>query len=494
MKSAQSKIGRRQLLQWGVAAGGALGVSSLLSSRGRAAGIPPRYLLVIGAHGGASIVDSMLAVRHSESAHWETINTFPDSEVKGFDGSPLRAVDIERPTAGPFPSPLRAKQSSFVQAHREQMLVATLTGSSVNHFVGQRRSITGNEAWRGRTLQECVAKEYGDDFSIPNINMTSGGFADRGHDETLPSRCFSELIAEPSTWSLGLDARKGIKAAPPSALLDEARRLRDERIEPQSPFLQAFGQAEPLRLWAEQRAKARTNLEARGLLEKLCLLQDSKDYPLSDYNVESSPEAAMLREAFPLLDADPLEAQAALAYLLFKNQVCVTATIWPTTRILIEKGSNTLVNAPVAFDYSHNYHRSMQAVMWSRILKVTDALIGLLKQTPADDSGASLWDRTLIYVATEFGRTRARVGGQDDFGSSHDLNNGVLLVSPMLKGNRVLGGVDPDTGLTYGFDPTTGAPDKGRQTSEAEIFSGILDVMRVDTSGSGLPAVTALRG
>ncbi|WP_433935493.1 hypothetical protein AB3662_12260 [Sorangium cellulosum] len=34
----------------------------------------------------------------------------------------------------------------------------------------------------------------------------------------------------------------------------------------------------------------------------------------------------------------------------------------------------------------------------------------------------------------------------------------------------------------------------GRQTSEAEILSGILDVMRVDTYGSGLPAVIALRG
>ena len=61
-------------------------------------------------------------------------------------------------------------------------------------------------------------------------------------------------------------------------------------------------------------------------------------------------------------------------------------------------------------------------------------------------------------------------------------------------GTEGLGGVDPDTGLTYGFDSTTGAPGKGRQTSEAEIFSGILDVMCVDTSGSGLPSVTALRG
>lgn len=297
--------------------------------------------------------------------------------------------------------------------------------------------------------------------------MTSGGFAERGHDDGLPAYCYSEPIAQPSTWSLGLDAREGILGAPPAALLAEARRLRDEQIEPASPFLQAFGQAAPLRAWAEQRVKARTDLESLGLLEKLCLLQDSAQYPLAEYNLRASPDAALLRETFPSLDTDPFEAQAALTYLLLKNRVCVTASIWPTNRLLLDLEGFRLVNSPLAFDYSHGAHRAMQAFMWDRTLTVIDGLIRLLSQTPLDGSGTSMWDRTLIYVATEFGRTRGRVAGQDDFGSSHDLNNGVLLVSPMLRGNRILGGVEPTTGLTYGFDLATGAPDQGRETSEA---------------------------
>ena len=47
------------------------------------------------------------------------------------------------------------------------------------------------------------------------------------------------------------------------------------------------------------------------------------------------------------------------------------------------------------------------------------------------------------------------------FGTGHHLNNGSLIVSPFANGNRVLGGVDPDTGLTYGFDPRTGDPERG---------------------------------
>ncbi|MFY0524135.1 hypothetical protein ACN28I_13505 [Archangium gephyra] len=79
-----------------------------------------------------------------------------------------------------------------------------------------------------------------------------------------------------------------------------------------------------------------------------------------------------------------------------------------------------------------------------------------------------------------------------EFSSGHDLNNGFLMLSPMLKGNTVLGGMDPLTGLTYGFDPRTGAPEPGKMTTnEPDIFSGILTAMGVDTSGSGLPDASA---
>jgi hypothetical protein len=47
--------------------------------------------------------------------------------------------------------------------------------------------------------------------------------------------------------------------------------------------------------------------------------------------------------------------------------------------------------------------------MWARIMSTVDKLISLLKSEPFDaGSSESLWDRTMIYVATDFGRTRSR--------------------------------------------------------------------------------------
>ena len=151
-----------------------------------------------------------------------------------------------------------------------------------------------------------------------------------------------------------------------------------------------------------------------------------------------------------------------------------------------------LFNLPIGFDFSHQSHRATQALMWSRVYRTIDGLISLLKSEEFGN-GQSFWDRTLLFVATDFGRTKDRNANDESFGSGHDLNNGVLMLSPLVNGNRILGGVDPATCLTHGFDPITGAPDPGRTMNEAHLFSGLLDALRVDTSGSGLPAVTALR-
>ena len=99
----------------------------------------------------------------------------------------------------------------------------------------------------------------------------------------------------------------------------------------------------------------------------------------------------------------------------------------------------------------------------------------------------------MIYLASDFGRTKSRPSGSDSFGTGHDLDNGALIVSPLANGNHVLGGVDPNTGLTYGFDTTTGEPDKGRLMEEKQLYAGILQALDVDTSGSDLPDVPAMR-
>jgi hypothetical protein len=464
----------------------------LYEKKAQSAEKTPAFLIVLGASGGASIIDSFLAIRESESANGKSLNTFADSEVLDIAGSPLRAVDLARKNIGPIPIGFSANQSSFVKKHKSDMLVATLTGTSVNHGVAEERARNGNGAWSGRTLEECVALEYGKGLPLPNVNMATGGFSKRGVDESLPSWAYAAPVAAPQLWPFSLDGVRGVPNAPSQSLVDAARSLRDGTLEPGSSFGKAFNGAGALSLWKQQRADGRTKIEGADLIDQLGLFTDSAATPLGAYGLKASEDAALIQSTFPSLLTDDLEAQAALTYLLLKGRVSAAVTIAPTTSVLID--NQAIKNPPLAFDFSHNAHRATQALMWSRILGTADRLITLLKGTElTPGSGVSMWDRTMIYVATDFGRSKQRATGADEFGTGHDLNNGVLMISPMLKGNRVLGGVDRDTGLTYGFDPQTGAPDKGRTTAEAELFSGILNVLDVDTSSANLPSVAAFK-
>jgi hypothetical protein len=485
----KNRISRRNAL---LALGGAAAAAAL-SRDARSDGKPPTFLIVLGAAGGASIIDSFLAIRESESANAATLNTFPDANVLSIAGSPFRAVDISDGNIGPIPFPYSAKQSTFVQKYADDMLVATVTGTSVNHAVAQERARTGNASFFKRTIEEAVAHDYGQGAALPNVNMATSGFAAHGGDENLPSWAVAAPVAAPTLWPFGLDGVRGVAGAPSQDLIAKTRDLRDKKLEPGTSFVRAFRGAGALQLWQQQRTDAVTKLEGQDLIEKLNLFSDTPATPLAQYGLAASPDAALLQSTFTKLGQDELEAQAALAYLLLKNRVTTAVTIAPSFSVIL--GGASIINPPLAFDFSHSACRATQAVMWSRILGIADKLITLLKGVPLDaSSGQSLWDRTLIYVATDFGRSKNRPAGSTDFGAGHDLNNGVLLLSPMLKGNRVLGGVDPDTGLTYGFDLTTGAPDPGRTTSEAELMSGVLEILGVDKTGSGLPSVTALRG
>ncbi|MBK7863569.1 MAG: DUF1501 domain-containing protein [Archangiaceae bacterium] len=484
-------------------AGGAASLSGLLSScrapEDRAFGVDrkaldsqPRFLIVIGASGGASIVDSFLAVRQSECANAATLNTFPNADVVDVAGSPFRAAKV---TNADLVAGIKttSDQSPFVTKHHNDMLVATCTGTSVNHVIAQKRSLTGNGAWKGRTLQECMALQYGAAFPIPNVNMGIAGYLERGSDDELPSYCYSENVSQPALWPLGLSGTKGIKNAPDPALVELARKVRDEKLDPQSVFAQTFAKSPRLKRWYEQRGPSMHQLEAADLITRLNILPDNQAIPLTEYGLGNSPETARMQALFPNFFTDPFEGQAALAFLLLKYRVSVSVTIGPSFNVVI--AGTSLGNPPLAFDFSHNQHRATQGFMWSKVLSVADRLIDLLKGEPLDaTSGLSLWDRTMIYVATDFGRTRTRVGGAAAFGTGHDLNNGFLMLSPMLKGNTLLGGVDKNTTYTYGFDPETGAADPGKtQSNERDLYAGMLHTLGVDTTGSGLPDAKAFR-
>ncbi len=494
-------------------AGGASALAPLLSSCRREEDLKfgvdrktldpnARYLIVIAATGGASIVDSFMAVSQTEAgANAPNVNCFPDADVTAVAGTPFRAARVSNMSLGLIPAQVQTvttDQAPFVTKHKDNILVATSTGTSVNHVIAQKRSLTGNGAWKGRTLQECISLQYGASYPIPNVNMGIAGYLERGTDDELPAYCYAENVTQPALWPLGLSGNKGFKGAPDPALIDLARKMRNEKLDPESVFAKTFEKSPRLKRWYDQRGPNQATLEAADLITRLNILPDQPpQIPLTEYGLSSSPDAVRLRTAFPTFFTDPFEGQAALAFLLLKNRISVSVTLGPSFNVVISGNQvgNALANAPLAFDYSHNAHRATQAFMWSRVMSVCDRLIDLLKSEPLDaTSGLSMWDRTLIYVATDFGRTRNRTGGNAAFGSGHDLNNGFLMLSPMLKGNTLLGGVDKSTLYTYGFDPETGVADPAKRLSnERDIFAGILHAMGVSTTDSGLPDAKAFR-
>lgn len=492
---------RRDFLR-GLAAltGASAGSTALLNQQALAQdAADPRFLIVIGASGGGSIIDGPLAIRASECATPDTINTFADEIVTGWDDSPFRAADVSGSEIGPIPAAFSVKPSDFFAAHRDELMVTTWTRTSVNHAIGQKRSVTGNEIWRGRTLQEMVAWQYGLDSPIPNVSLVAGGFTEPGTDDTVPLYARGQLVTDPSVWPLSLDGSRGMKHAVSPEVLAAVRRTRNEVFEPATDFDRVMRNSPRLLEWKQLRGEPQSRIEGLDLINKLLLPNGGID--LESFGLQPSPATASVMEAFPDLTVDPLHRQAALAFLLLKYRVSVTVTLGPTADFVYDSRTsgfdgglpeNSVLNPPLAFDSCHQGHRSGQAVVWSRLYSVIAGLIRLLKAEDFGD-GTSFWDRTMIYVASDFGREKHRPGGAEDWPTSHHLNNGTMVFSPLVPGNTLLGGVDPDTGLTYGFDPQTGEPDPGREMAEAEIFSGLLGALEVDTSGAGLVDMPRMR-
>jgi hypothetical protein len=460
----------------------------------------PRFLIVLSSFGGANQVDAFLSRRESEIPGASELNAYPDSMVQTI--GEFRAIDMKSPTIGAIPASFTANQSNFVRRHQNDMMVVTHTGTSVNHFVAQQRSINGNAAWKGRTLQEAVAMTYGAGYAIPNVHLVNGtGFTERGTDNSLPAYVYGERAPVPNLWPLSLDGYKGIADAPSRQLFEATRKFRNEQLDPSSDFFRTFSGSKRIKHWTDIRGDALRGVEAQDLITKLMLFPDSDVMPLSAHGLKGSEIGQKVREAFPNYEFDPLEAQAALAFMLLRYGVSVTVTIGPEGSAVFKKGvklgegglgEGDIVNPPISFDFSHQANREVQALMWNRQLSIADRLIALLKSEEFRD-GQSFWDRSMIYFATEFGRTRRRPANAMTFGSGHDLNNGSLIVSPFANGGRALGGVDTSTMLTYGFDPETGKPEPGRHMTEAEMYAGIAHALAIDTAGSNLRDMRAMR-
>lgn len=466
------------------AAGAALGLRPGVARSGLRADDDPgladrKLLFVVCATGGGNIVDSFLPVLDSEvtDADPEGLDVYPESLIVQPPGSNIRCVGT-LPDYSFFTS--NFAMQTLLANHYADFVVLPHECTSVNHTVAQRRALTGAGVNFGRTIMEAQAERHGAGLLLPNTNMANGGYIAPGDDPDLPRWARAELIADPIMFAASTHGRRGIAGAPSSEAIERARGVRS-KLEQASPFGQTFA-ASPLRqAYLDQRETSQPAIEAADLISKLMLVPQSS-LP-AKYGLEASPLVEPITEAFPRLYQDAWEARASLAFALAYFGVSCSITVGLDFDPVAD--GNTLIATPLAFDYSHNDHRVAQNLMWGRTCRLVDGLITLLKTFDylGDPALGKMWDRSLVYIATDFGREKIRPSGANSWGTGHHLNNGSVLLSPLLKGNAVYGGVDPDTLLTYGFDRSTGAPDPAAIMREGDVYSAIASALDIEFEG-----------
>lgn len=473
MSKHEKRFQRRELLKLAGLAAAAAGLPlAAFKNASAAVGAMPqrKFLFVMAAQGGASIVDGFLPQIGGP-------NGFSADQLEQPNGSSFRCPKVfNNSIQGQIPLGDKYAMSTFLAKYATDTVVMTNEGTSVNHYVAARRAVTGNGINAGRTIQEAAAARHGMDMLLPNCNMGGDGYGGPSIDPTVPDKLRGEVVSDARYFPLATHGYRGIKGAPGGSLVDHARAVR-ARLESHGKRMTALQRYPQVDRYLDNRAKLGPSMEAANLINKLLIFgTDPQGQPLSTHGLEKSPDFQQLADRLPNLQKDPFEAQTALSFMLAKHGVSSTVTLAPPGTPYFTP-DRTAMTPPIAFDWSHVDHRGAQNAMWSRVLHMTDVLIEMLKKTEYS-AGQSMWDHSLVYIATEFGRDKVSSGS-----SGHHLNNGTVMISPLLKGNRVYGGVDPSTAMTYGFDPVTGEPDKGKVMHEGDIYSAICHAMDISFKG-----------
>lgn len=461
-------MNRRDMIKGSLKYSAAAAGASLLGSKGIAQGTEEakrKYIFVVAAGGGANILDSFLAQTTGP-------NGFQANDLKRVNGSAFSGVNaLRNQIQGVIPLGNGYDQGTFIQKHGSDAIVITNEVSSVTHSVASVRAITGDNVNAGRTITEAVALQYGGGSIIPNLNMAGEGYAANGIDRSIPAAARAEIVSDPALFALATHGFKGVEGAMPAGDMAMARKLRLE-LEQASRFGKKYTDSKLYGNYLHNREKIMRSMEKGDIVTKLSLPSGQQ------FNFALNGDATKIAEKLPKLAFDPLQSQVALAFLAAKSGFSNAITISTAPSPIFREGRTD--NAPIGFDWSHLDHRGGQNAMWSYILANVDALIELLKEEDidGDPSKGKMWDQSLIYIATEFGRDRTKGGG-----SGHHLNNGNILISPMFKGNAVYGGVDPQTNLTYGFNPVSGEPDKNSQMKEKHVYSAICHALGIDFAG-----------
>lgn len=445
-----------------------LGAASWLGAKS----LDTRYLFIVAAPGGANMTDCFLAHNKGPGAYSYDLLLEPQF-------TPFNCVIPRYNTVGwSLPIGNGYSQMSFLESHHQNMAVIAHEAKTLDRGAAARQVMTGNGVNNGRTLAEHIAAAYRGRYTLPNVSMATTDFAAPGTDPYLNDSARAELIADPLMFAFATHGFAGLSHQPSAAKVQLERQLRLS-LEKNSKFYQENSSHPTVTRYLYNREVIMTSLEKNRLMMNL-LIDGSADERYRRHGLKMSAEMATLRRQFSQLGSDPFEAQMALAFLLAKRGLTNVVTVAPGTNVVLSADGKSANTAPMGFNWSHTDHRGGQNSMWSYVLKNVDGLIQLLKGTDVDGDPANgkMWDKSVIYITSDFGRDRVSQGG-----SERHTNNAHLIVSPLVNGNRVYGSFDENTGLIGGFNPSTGEPESWRKITAADHYSIVADLMGAPFAG-----------
>jgi hypothetical protein len=193
-----------------------------------------------------------------------------------------------------FSKPTQAMSNALVAHHGQDMAVIAHDVSSVNHTVGQQRSLNGAGFDRGRTLAESIAMQHGQGLPLPSCTMAIDGYVRHGTDASVPPEARHELIMAPTVFATGTHGYRGLTGVPGASAIERARKLRD-KLESESVFGQTFKDDTRRGGYLRARSEVSARLEQANLLDKL-LPQTSK--PDKQRTMTESDVYGIIAQAF----------------------------------------------------------------------------------------------------------------------------------------------------------------------------------------------------
>lgn len=470
-QNSRFKTDRRSFIKGGLSAIAgctSLGAASWLG----ADALDTRYLFIVAAPGGANMTDCFLAQNEGPGAYDYDLLLEPEY-------TPFNCVIPRYNTVGwSLQIGNGYSQKSFLDSHHQDMAVIACEAETLERGTAARQLMTGNGINRGRTLAEHIAAAYRGRFTLPNVNMATTDFAAPGTDPYLNDSARAEVIADPLMFAFATHGFAGLSHQPSAAKVQLERQLRLS-LEKNSKFYRDNSDHPTVARYIYNRDVIMTSLEKNQLMMNL-LIDGTARGRYRRHGLRMSAAMGQLSQQFSQLGTDPLEAQMALAFLLAKRGLTNVCTMSPGTNVVLSRDGKRANTAPMGFNWSHTDHRSGQNSMWSYVLKNVDGLINLLKATDIEGNPAKgkMWDKSVIYITSEFGRDRVQEGGSEPHKS-----NANMIVSPLVNGNRFYGSLDASTGQIGGFNPETGEPESWRQITAADHYSIIADLMGAPFTG-----------